>query len=73
MVVDKINNFANKNNDAIDYTNVGNEFNIHFSSMGQHIYNSFENLYIEKFLINSNINSILMRLPNYKLLISRIH
>ena len=56
--LDKINNFVNKNNDAIDSTNVGNEFNIHFDSMGKHINNSFENLYIENNLINSNINSI---------------
>ena len=56
--LDKINNFVNKNNDAIDSTNVGNEFNIHFASMGKHINNSFENLYIENNLINRNVNSI---------------
>ena len=49
---------VNTYTDAIYSTNVGNEFNIHFASMGQHNNNSFENLYIENNLLNSNINSI---------------
>ena len=28
--LEKMNNFVNKNNDTIDYNNVGNEFDTHF-------------------------------------------
>ena len=56
--LDKINYFVYTNNDAIYiyYNNVGNEFNKKIASMGQHIYNSFDNFYMDNNLINTDIN-----------------
>ena len=56
--LDKIDNVVNTNNDYMYSNKFGNECDSHFSSMGQHINNSFDNLYVDNNLIINNINSI---------------